>query len=113
MPDDARDGYQKQIAELCRKAHGYRHAGEKFERVGKELAKNLHMPHFRIRARLIQLGNIEAKGALNYVARELIEPFAFNTDSWREEQHTFVVDEATVKPCSKTESGSSDDHGKR
>ena len=92
---------RKQIAELCRKVHGYRHAGEKFEMVGKELARDLHMPHFRIRARMIQLGNIEAKGALNYVARELIEPFAFNTDSWREEQHTFVVDETTVKNLQK------------
>ena len=92
---------RKQIAELCRKVHGYRHAGEKFEMVGKELARDLHMPHFRIRARMIQLGNIEAKGALNYVAREPTQPFAFNTDSWREEQHTFVVDETTVKNLQK------------
>ena len=64
---------RKQIAELCRKVHGYRHAGEKFEMVGKELARDLHMPHFRIRARMIQLGNIEA----------------------------FVVDETTVKNLQK------------
>jgi len=88
---------RKQITELCQKAHDYRHAGEKFEMVGKELARSLSMPHFRIRARMIQLGNVEAKGALNYVSRKLIEPFAFNSDSWREEQHTFVVDETTVK----------------
>lgn len=92
---------RKQITEQCLSAEGYRHAGDKYEIVGKELAKNLHLPHFRIRARMIQLGHVAAKGALNYVDHELIEPFAFNTDSWREDQHTFVVDETTVKRLKK------------
>ena len=91
----------EQISEQCRKAEGYRHAGDKYEIVGKELAKSLHLPHFRIWARMIQLGHVAAKGALNYVDRELIEPFAFSPDSWREDQHTFVVDETTVKRLQK------------
>ena len=56
----------------------------------------LLLPYFRIRARMIQLGYIQAKGALNYVDRELIQPFAFDLDAWREEQHTFVIDRRTV-----------------
>ena len=54
------------------------------------------VPYFRIRTRMIQLGYIQAKGALNYVDRELIQPFAFDLDAWREEQHTFVIDRGTV-----------------
>jgi hypothetical protein len=45
---------------------------------------------------MIQLGFVQAKGALNYVERKLIQPFAFNLDAWREEQHTFVVDRWTT-----------------
>ena len=33
---------------------------------------------------MIQLGFVQAKGALNYVERKLIQPFAFNLDAWRE-----------------------------
>jgi len=75
----------------------YRHAGELYEAIGKKMRSELLLPHFRIRARMIQLGYIQAKGSLNYVERELIEPFAFDLDAWREEQHTFVIDRDTVK----------------
>lgn len=80
----------------CRNAENYRHAGEKFELAGIAMGKTLHLPHFRIRARMVQLGNVEAKGALNYIRKDKIEPFAFDLDSWREEQHTFVIEESTV-----------------
>ena len=80
----------------CRNAENYRHAGEKYELAGIAMGKALHLPHFRIRARMVQLGNVEAKGALNYIRKEKIEPFAFDLDSWREEQHTFVIEEYTV-----------------
>ena len=72
------------------------HAGARYEAVGKKMGMELALPHFRIRARMIQLGYIQAKGALNYVDRELIQPFAFDLDAWREEQHTFVIDRRTV-----------------
>ena len=78
------------------KVKNARHPGEKFEMIGKRLSTALHLPHFHIRARMIQLGFIEAKGALNYVERKLIRPFAFNIDSWRQSEHTYVVDKGTV-----------------
>lgn len=84
------------IIDKCQRAENYRHAGEKFETAGIALSRELHLPHFRIRSRMIQLGNVEARGALNYVDRELIQPFAFDRDAWREDRYTFVVDEATV-----------------
>lgn len=77
------------------KATGYQNFGEKFQIVGIELARSLHLPRFRVRARMIQLGFIEAKGALNYVSGGLIDPFAFDLESWKESDISFVID-----PCS-------------
>ena len=74
----------------------HRHSGELYEAIGKKMWYDLMVPYFRIRTRMIQLGYIQAKGALNYVDRELIQPFAFDLDAWREEQHTFVIDRGTV-----------------
>lgn len=87
---------QEAIREACNRVKHYRHAGEKYQIAGKALAREFGLPHFRIRARMIQLGHIEAKGALNYAEKKLIQPFAFDTEAWREEQHTFVVDRDTV-----------------
>ena len=84
------------IISLCETVTGYRHFGEMYEKVGKELAKVLGIPHFRIRARMIQLGHNRARGALNYSDRRLIQPFAFDADAWQEEQHTFVIDSKTT-----------------
>ena len=80
----------------CRNVEHCRNTGEKYELAGIAMGKRLNLPHFRIRARMIQLGNVEAKGALNYVKKKKIEPFSFSPSAWREEQHTFVIDEATV-----------------
>ncbi len=73
-----------------------RHAGERYEAVGINMRTELSLPYFRIRARMIQLGYIQAKGSLNYVDRHMIQPFAFDIDAWREEQHTFIIDQITV-----------------
>ena len=82
---------RKRVVEECEKATGYKNNGGKFEIAGKALHRQLHAPHFRIRARMIQLGFIEARGALNYVDKELIQPFAFDPESWRDGSYTFVV----------------------
>jgi len=58
--------------EECGKAEDYRHEGEKYQIVGKKMAFNLCLPDFRIRTRMIQLGHLPAKGALNYVQKEPI-----------------------------------------
>ena len=87
---------QEAIIEACNRVKHYHHAGEKYQIAGKALAREFGFPHFRIRTRMIQLGHIEAKGALNYAEKKLIQPFAFDVEAWREEQHTFVVDRDTV-----------------
>lgn len=84
------------IAGEGKKAKGCRHAGERYEIIGKTLSSEMGIPHFRLRARMIQLGYIQAKGSLNYVDKEMIQAFAFDVDSWRESQHTFVVSKETV-----------------
>lgn len=74
------------------KVKGCPHQGYRFQVVGEEIAQRLRIPHFRIRARMIQLGHIDARGALNYVDRHRIEPFAFDQNAWQEEQQTFIID---------------------
>lgn len=92
---------RQMIAAECGKVKDYRHAGEKYEIAGKAISRTLGFPHFHVRARLIQLGYIEAKGALNYADKKMIRPFAFNLDAWRESIHTYVVDENTVQGISR------------
>ena len=87
---------KKIITSEYEKVENYRHIGERYEIAGKAISRQQCIPHFRIRARMIQLGFVQAKGALNYVERKLIQPFAFDLDAWREEQHTFVVDRWTT-----------------
>ncbi|MBR1432334.1 hypothetical protein [Ruminococcus sp.] len=84
------------------KAENCRHDGERYETAGKAMAKTLGLAHFRIRARMIQLGFIEAKGALNYADKFLIQPFAFDIESWKSEEHTFVIDRKTVTALCRT-----------
>ena len=81
--------------EYC-KIKEYRNTGDRFEQVGRILHGELHVPEFRMRMRMIQLGNIGAKGALNRAGNKAIEPFAFNPDSWRENDRTFIISEAKV-----------------
>ena len=68
------------------------HRGDLYQQAGESIARMLHKPHFRIRARLIQLGHIHARGALNYVDMESIEPFDFDDEAWKEDHYTFVID---------------------
>ena len=84
------------MAEKCKKLKPYAHAGEKYEQIGLAIAEELHLPHFRVRARMIQLGHIHAKGALNYIDRSRIQPYSFDADSLRQEEHTFNIDRITA-----------------
>lgn len=67
------------------------HAGQRFERIARAIAREYDLPKFRVRARMIQMGHIAAKGALNYVDGRYIEPFAFSTGNG-EGNTSFVID---------------------
>ena len=81
-----------------RRSHisGCCHAGQIYQIVGQYLSNELRLPHFRIRARMIQLGYLEAKGALNYADKKMIDPFAFSLAAYKEEKYTFVIDSQTA-----------------
>ena len=84
------------MAEKCSTLKSYAHEGEKYEQIGLAIADELHIPHFRLRARMIQLGHIYAKGALNYVDKTRIQPYSFDSDSLRQSEHTFNIDRGTA-----------------
>ena len=67
------------------------HMGRKLETVLRRIATELDMSKANMRARAIQIGYIEAKGALNYVDRRYIEPFAFDPENGGG-NYTFVLD---------------------
>lgn len=89
------------IMEKLGKAGTYRHNGELYEAVGSSVAYQLSVPHFRMRARMIQLGFPEAKGILHYIERKRIRPFAFDPESLRAEELTFVITPAKIKNLCK------------
>ena len=90
-------GFMRRLmAEKCRALKPYAHEGEKYEQIGLAIAEELCLPHFRVRARMIQLGYIHAKGALNYVDRNRIQPYSFDAEALRQEEHTFNIDRLTA-----------------
>ena len=66
------------------------HMGYKLQAIGKKLAKEFNVWNYQLRNRMIQVGYTAAKGALNFVADDYIEPFAFEAGMCRGSQ-TFVI----------------------
>ena len=90
-------GFMRRLmSEKCRALKPYAHEDEKYEQIGLAIAEELCLPHFRVRARMIQLGHIHAKGALNYVDRNRIQPYSFDAEALRQEEHTFNIDRITA-----------------
>ena len=79
------------------KVEYYSHQGSLYDQAGKALSVKVKMPYFRVRARMIQLGHIHARGALNFIKKVELRPFDFDTDSWRCDNHTFIIDELTMQ----------------
>ena len=75
------------MAEKRRTLRPYAHEGEKYEQIGLKISAELCLPHFRVKARMIQLGHLHAKGALNYVNRRRIQPYSFEDESLCEEEY--------------------------
>ena len=67
------------------------HLGRKMEHIARKIAHENDLPKYRVRARLIQLGYVMAKGALNYVDDRYIDPFAFSIEKGAGD-YTFVID---------------------
>ena len=67
------------------------HPGKKFDSIARTIARDYKLPKFRVKARLLQMGYIAAKGALNYVDGRYIEPFAFSAENGSG-NNSFVID---------------------
>lgn len=81
--------------EQARRTQTNHHAGQKFDGIARTIASEYNLPKFRVRARLLQMGHIAAKGALNYVDGRYIEPFAFSTGNG-DGNTSFVIDRKDV-----------------
>ena len=84
------------MAEKRRTLRPYAHEGEKYEQIGLRISAELCLPHFRVKARMIQLGHLHAKGALNYVDRRRIQPYSFEDESLCKEEYTFDISHITA-----------------
>lgn len=71
------------------------HAGQQLDLIARKIALDRDWPKFRVRARLLQMGYVEAKGTLNYVDGTYIEPFAFSRNEGSG-LHSFVIDRQSV-----------------
>lgn len=67
------------------------HIGYVYEEAGNKLIQDLKAGYFRVRARMVQLGHIHARGALNRIKGVAIEPFSFDEAAWHNPDHTYVV----------------------
>lgn len=84
---------------------GFRHDGEKYDQIIKNISMRIRQPHFLVRNRMVQLGYIKAKGSSQTVNGEVVPPFDFDIDSWRDSRHTYVIDEDTVSALCDANSG--------
>lgn len=84
------------MAERFRMTKPYAHEGEKYEQIGLSIADELSLPHFRVKARMVQMGHIHAKGCLNYVDRNRIQPYSFDEEALSRDEYTFNIDRLTA-----------------
>lgn len=84
------------MAKKCRELKPYAHEGEKYEQIGNAIIEELCLPAFRVRARMIQLGHIHAKGALNRADGEKMRPYSFDEGSLADDTHTFDINRLTA-----------------
>ncbi len=84
---------REKIAEEYANVTSYRHAGDLFDIIGRKLCAKNKIANFRMRARMIQMGIIEAKGSLNWLSGGIrVEPFAFDVKSCEKIEETFIID---------------------
>lgn len=57
------------------------HSGWRFECIGRKISEQYGIPKYRVRARLINMGYIDAKGALNYLEDRYARAFCFSHDN--------------------------------
>ncbi len=66
------------------------HPGAQYEQICMGIAGEYGIPPYRVRARLVRMGNVEARGACNYLDGRFLQPFSFRRDQGSGD-HTFVI----------------------
>lgn len=79
------------IGQLQAEASPELHPGARWDWIARRIAQARDWPKYRVRARLIQMGHVEARGALNYVDGAYIPPFSFAREAGAA-PYTFVID---------------------
>ena len=69
----------------------FNHDGWRYETVARTIAKEYQLKKYLVRKRLIMMGYIAAKGALNYVDGRYIDAFAFSHDHSANGNDTYVI----------------------
>ena len=72
------------------------HEGEKYEQIGLAIAEEYHIPHFRLRARMIQLGPYSRQGRAELCGQGKDPAYSFDEESLRQSEHTFNIDRVTA-----------------
>ena len=74
----------------------FNHEGWRYETVARTIASEYQLKKYLVRKRLIMLGHVAAKGALNYVDGRYIDAFAFSHDHSANGNDTYVINRKNV-----------------
>ena len=80
----------REISERMAKLPGM-HPGLQYEKICMGIAKDYNIPPYRVRARIIRMGRIKARGACNYLDDHFVSPFSFDHDKGSG-NYTFFID---------------------
>ena len=87
---------KKQIETRAAQAAGM-HPGAMYECICMGIANEYKIPPFRVRARIVRMGQIEARGACNYLDDHFIQPFSFQHDKGSGDYTFFISREQFAK----------------
>ena len=73
------------------------HPGAQYEHICMGIANEYKIPPFRVRARIVRMGIIEARGACNYLDDHFIQPFSFQHDKGSGDYTFFISREQFAK----------------
>ena len=85
---------RREVAKLWKTTNPEHHLGARYQSIVWKLAEAYSLPKYRLRARLINLGHIEAKGAMNFLDERYITPFCFSRDRGNGNYSFFITPKA-------------------
>lgn len=105
--DMPRDATLRLIEDGERRIRDFKNGGDRYEKIGAEIMRAYKEPDFFVRARMIQLGRVQAYGSFNWADKKRIEAYGFSATAFEdyiaddEEVITYRVDHCDVNRISK------------